>query len=306
MMKTKVLNFPDDLQALIDLALLSSKNNFHIYDLPYRMSSWAVDSTENGQLWFCDDQLAAWAILQSPFWSLDYVIHPEYEDVLFPVILDWADHQVNLLSGTPYNRSSWYIQIFSDQLNRITALEQAGYQSQSNVGEDSWSKVLLRRSNQPLEKKYLSKPSFIVRPLAGEYEVPAYVHLHQTVFGSKNMRVDWRTRILQLPHYQSDLDIVVQAPDGTLAAFCIGWIMEDIQGNPQGQIEPLGCHPNFRQFALGRVALCEVIDRLIQMGVQSIWVETDNYRDTAFRLYQSLGFEVVKQVMVFKKDFNKL
>ena len=284
MMKTRVLNFPDDIQSMIDLALLSRQNNFHLYDLPYRLSSWAMDSAENGQLWFCNDQLAAWAILQTPFWSLDYVIHPAYEEVLFPVILNWADHQANLLSGTPYHRPSWYTQVFSDQLNRIKVLEQTGYQSQSNLGEDSWSKVLMQRSNQALEKKHLPKPGFVVRPLAGEQEVQAYVHLHQTVFGSKNMCVAWRTRILQQPKYNPDLDIVVQAPDGNLAAFCIGWIMEDIKGNLQGQIEPLGCHPNYRHFALGRVALCEVMDRLIQRGVQSIWVETDNYRDTAFQI----------------------
>lgn len=208
-----------------------------------------------------------------------------------------------MLSGTPYNRPSWYVQVFYDQLNRIMALEQSGYQSQADMGEDSWSKVLMRRSSVPLEKKHLPKPGFIVRPLAGESEVSAYVKLHQTVFGSKNMQETWRFRILQQPHYRPNLDIVVQAPGGNLAAFCIGWIMEDIKGNLQGQIEPLGCHPNYRQFALGRVALCEVMDRLLQIGAQSIWVETDNYRDTAFRLYQSLGFEVEKQVMVFRKDF---
>ena len=303
MMKTKVLNFPDDIQPMIDLALLSRQNNFHIYDLPYRLSSWAVDSADNGQLWFENDQLVAWAILQTPFWSLDFVIHPAYENDLLPIILEWADQQATIILDSPFGRPSWYIHVFNDQFNRISVLEQVGYQSQSNVGEDSWSKVLMRRSKQALEKKHLPKPGFVVRPLAGEQEVQAYVHLHQTVFGSKNMREDWRSRILQQPQYQPNLDIVVQASDGNLAAFCIGWIMEDFEGNLQGQIEPLGCHPIYRHFALGRVALCEVMDRLIQMGAQSIWVETDNYRDTAFRLYQSMGFEVEKQVLVFRKDF---
>lgn len=303
MMKTKVLNFPDDIQYLIDLALLSRQNNFHLYDLTYRLSSWAMDSAENGLLWFYDGQLVAWAILQTPFWSLDFVIHPTYEKDLLPIILEWADQQAIIILDSPFGRPSWYIYVFNDQFDRIAALEKAGYQSQSNVGEDSWSKVLMWRSNQALEKKHLPKPGFVVRPLAGEKEVPAYVHLHQTVFGSKNMRLEWRTRFLQQPHYHPDLDIVVQAPEGTLAAFCIGWIMEDNHGNLQGQIEPLGCHPDFRHYALGRVALCEVIDRLIKMGVETISVETDNYRDTAFRLYQSVGFEVEKKVLVFRKDF---
>ena len=263
-----------------------------------------MDSVENGQLWFYDDQLVAWAELQTPFWSLDFVIHPSYEEDLLPIILEWADQKAQIVLDSPFGRPSWYIHVFNDQFDRIAALEKAGYQSQSNVGEDSWSKVLMRRSNQALEKKHIPKPGFVVRSLAGESEVSAYVKLHQVVFGSKNMQETWRFSILQQPQYNPNLDIVVQAPDGNLAAFCIGWIMQDLDGKLHGQIEPLGCHPKYRQFALGRIALCEVMDRLIQMGVQSIWVETDNYRDTAFRLYQSLGFEVEKQVLVFRKDFK--
>lgn len=305
MIKTRTIRYPDDIQSMIELALLASQNNLHIYDLPYRLSSWALDSPENGQIWFLDDEVVAWAILQTPFWSLDFVIHPAYSEDLLPIILSWADQKAQILHDSPFGHPSWYTQVFSDQTDRISALERAGYQSQSNVGENSWSKVFMHRSNQSLEKKYPPRTGFIVRPLAGEREVPAYVHLHQTVFGSNNMRLEWRKRILHQQHYHPDLDIVVQAPDGILAAFCIGWMIKDLMDNLQGQIEPLGCHPNFRQYALGRVALCEVIDRMIQQGVQSIWVETDNYRNTALRLYQSLGFEVVKNVLVFRKDFIK-
>ncbi len=111
--------------------------------------------------------------------------------------------------------------------------------------------------------------------------------------------------MLNLPEYQPDLDIVVEAPDGSLAAFCIGWMIKDNHGELHGQIEPLGCHPNFHQLALGRVALCEVLDRLLNKGVKSIWVETDNYRNTAFRLYRTFDFDVVREVFIFRKDFCK-
>jgi len=301
-MKTQSLSYPHEIPAMIDLALMSSQSTFHIFDLPYRLSSWALDSSMNAQLWYEGDQLIAWVILQTPFWSLDYVIHPQYEDICLPNILTWADQQAQLLLNSSYGRPVWYTQVFSDQINRIAHLESAGYRSQANVGEDSWSKVLMHRSNQPLEKKHLPKAGFTVRPLSGENEVTAYVQLHQTVFGTTNMQAAWRSRTLKQSNYTPDLDIVVQAPDGTLAAFCIGWIMQDKEGNIHGQIEPLGCHPKFRHFALGRVALCEVVDRMIHRGVHSIWVETDNYRDTAFRLYQSTGFAVNKQVLVFSKE----
>lgn len=302
-MRTKLINIQNDSQRMIQLACLSSQKNFHVYDLPYRLSSWALDSKENGQLWCKDDQLVAWAILQTPFWCVDYVIHPLFEESLFPIILDWVNQQAQSLINSPYGRPSWYCHVFRDQLNRISTLENNGYRSQENIGEDSWSKVLLRRFNHPLKIMYKPKLGYIVRPLAGNDEVPAYVQLHQTVFGSKNMQASWRSRILLNPQYFSDLDMVVESPDGRLVAFCIGWIMEDELKQLHGQIEPLGCHPDYRHLALGRVALCEVVNRLLKRGVNSIRVETDNYRDTAFRLYQSFDFEVDRDVLIFRKDF---
>ena len=302
---TQPINIHSDLAEMLQLALLSPQSNFRCFDLPYRLSSCASDSDENGQLWYKDDQLIAWAILQTPFWALDFCIHPEYEEDMLPIILKWTDQKATALFDTQCGRSAWYAQIFSDQNERMHALEEAGYRNQVDVGEDSWSKVLLQRSNQPLWKKYPPPSGFTIRPLVGELEVPAYVDLHQTVFDSKNMTIEWRSRMLNLPQYQPDLDIVVESPDGTLAAFCIGWITQDIHGDWHGQIEPLGCHPNFRQFALGRVALCEVMHRMLSKGVRSIWVETDNYRNTAFRLYRSFDFEVVREVFIFRKNFCK-
>lgn len=48
------------------------------------------------------------------------------------------------------------------------------------------------------------------------------------------------------------------------------------------------------------MALTEVMARLQALGAQTIYVETDNDRDTAFRLYQSVGFEVFQEVLVYK------
>jgi ribosomal protein S18 acetylase RimI-like enzyme len=301
---TRPIQTTSDLGDMIHLALLSPQDNFRCFDLPYRLCSWALDSAENGNLWFQDDQLIAWAILQSPFWALDICIHPDLEKVLAPIILKWVDQKAPALLCTHFGRPSWYVQTFSDQIERIHALEGAGYRNHIHEGEDSWIKLLMQRSNHPIGKKYPPPPGFTVRPLLGELEVPAYVDLHQTVFGSKNMTIEWRSRMLNLPQYQPDLDIVVEAPEGTLAAFCIGWMILDDQSELHGQIEPLGCHPNFRQFALGRVALSEVLERLVNKGAKYIWVETDNYRNTAFRLYRSFDFDVIREVFIFRKDFS--
>jgi mycothiol synthase len=283
------------------LARQFADHNLHVIDLPYRLSSWALDDPENVRLWFDESQrLLAWAALQTPFWTIDYVCAPESEAQLQPEILAWADQRAREIANTAFGRPAWFVMAFSGQKERIRDLEQAGFQCQADVGEDSWSKVLMRRPGQTPLKSYPLRAGFTVRPLAGEKEVPDYVALHQSVFESKNMTVEWRRRTLQHPAYRPELDIVVAAPDRQLVAFCIGWFDEDSR---TGHIEPLGCHQDFRKYALGRVALAEGLRRLQALGAQYIFVETDNYRNTAFRLYESFGFQVIQDVLVYRKDY---
>jgi len=52
-----------------------------------------------------------------------------------------------------------------------------------------------------------------------------------------------------------------------------------------------------------RVALCEVLQRLVDHGVKQIFVETDNYRNTALGLYEFFRFKVIEQVLIFRKDY---
>lgn len=277
-------------------------DNLHVEDSPYRLSSWALDDPENTGLWFDEGQhLVAWAVIQSPFWTIDYAFHPDAESNLHAEILSWADQRARAVLNTSYGRPAWFIMVFSGQANRIHDLENAGFKCQSDVGDDSWSKVLMRRSSQTPVKVYEPRSGFTVRPLRGEKEVKDYVELHQSVFESKNMTTEWRRRTLQHPDYKPDLDLVVESPGGRLAAFCICWFNEH---SLEGHVEPLGSHKDFRQYGLGRVALSEGLRRLQSLGARNIHVETDNYRNTALRLYESFDFHVVQDVLVYRKDYE--
>jgi ribosomal protein S18 acetylase RimI-like enzyme len=280
------------------------ENNLHIIDLPYRLSSWALDDPENVGLWFDENQkLVAWATLQSPFWTIDYVCHPEHEPRLHQEILSWADQRTHATRSTIYERPAWFVMVFSGQTNRIRDLENGGFKCQSDVGDNSWSKVLMRRSVQTPVKVYEPRQGFKVRALQGEKEVENYVELHQSVFESKNMTTDWRRRTLKHPDYIPELDIVVESSDGRLVAFCICWFNKD---SMTGHVEPLGSHKDFRPYALGRVAFSEGLQRLQALGAQNIFVETDNYRNTAFRLYEAFDFKVIQNVLVYRKDYGDM
>ena len=55
---------------------------------------------------------------------------------------------------------------------------------------------------------------------------------------------------------------------------------------------------------MGRAILSEGIRRLQAQGTQAIYVETDNYRDEAFLLYESVGFRAQHDVLVYRKDYD--
>jgi mycothiol synthase len=293
-----------DKLRMASLAQAFPASHLHTVDLPYRLSSWGLDESENTQLWeTAKGALMGWVVLQTPFWTIDCACHPAVESKLFPEMLAWAGQRAEEIVETPYGHPTWFVNVFATQAGRIQALEEAGFANQTEVGEDSWSKVLMQRSADPI-RQYPAPKGFTIRPLAGVGEAAAYVALHQETFGSKNMTVAWRFRTLQHPAYSPDLDIVVAAPDGRLGAFCIGWLMRGEDGVLIGQIEPLGCRPDFRGYALGRLALAEVLRRMQALEVRSILVETDNYRNTALALYESLGFRIIQGVVVFRKNYG--
>ena len=294
-----------DIQAMMALARLAPGENLHIIDLPYRLSSWALDHPGTVGLWVnAEGQLLAWAVLQTPFWTLDCVCHPDSGESLHRRVLAWADARALAVLDTPAGHPRWFVTVFSDQAGRLRDLEEAGFASQADVGEDSWSKVLLCRPAEMPVPGYSLPAGFEIRPLAGEQEVEAYVGLHRAVFGSRNMTAAWRARTLRCPEYQADLDLVAVAPDGRLAAFCVCWLDANLAEGPGGQIEPLGVHPDLRNLGLGQAILSECLRRLSFRGANRVYVETDQSRNVALGLYEALGFRPVRDVLVYRKDYG--
>jgi ribosomal protein S18 acetylase RimI-like enzyme len=294
-----------DQHLMIALAHTDPTVNLHVSDLPYRLSSWAFDDLDNVGIWVDErDQLVAWAVLQTPFWAVDYVMRSDAPIQLHQHLLTWADHRAQAARGMASARPKWFINVFSDQQQRIADLEAAGWACQANVGDDSWSKVFMVRSLDSAPPDASIPTGFTIRPLGGPSEVAAYVALHRAIFESESMTAAWRHSTLQQPAYVPTLDLVAVAPDGRLAAFCVCWF--DAVGptdRPCGQIEPLGVHADVRGHGLGRAMLTEGLQRLHQHGAQDVVLETDDYRNDAFALYEAAGFQVTRNVLVYRKDY---
>lgn len=293
-----------DVRAMVALAQAFPEDNLHVADLPYRLSSWALDDPANVGLWVdAGGQLLAWAVLQTPFWTIDYAYHPRADPNVHRHILSWAEHRARHALGTRSGRPSWFVMVLAGQTDRSRDLEEAGFVSQAHVAEDPWSKILLQRAADLPVADCALPAGFAIRPLAGDDEVAAYVRLHRAVFGSKNMTTAWRRRILRRAEYRPDLDLVAVAPDGRLAAFCICWL-SSASGAPSGQIEPLGVHQVYRELGVGQAILSEGLRRLYRGGAKTVRVETDKDRSAALGLYRAMGFRPLQDVLVYRRDFG--
>jgi len=288
-----------------ELVYAHPQDNLHIVDLPYRLSSWALDAAYNLGLWEDErGELLAWAVLQTPFWAIDYAFRATAPDETHHQILDWADTQARLHRGTLYSHPSWYVNVYDWQKSRQQDLEAHGFVSVADWGAESWTKVLLRHTRQHSLPTHSLPSGCTIRPLQGAEEVAAYVGLHRAVFESENMTTAWRLRTLEHADYEPKLDLVAVDPQGQLAGFCVCWFAPSgIDGRPTGQIEPLGVRADMRGQGLGRAILSEGVRRLYRHGAEHVVVETDNYRNAAFNLYKAAGFENFQNVLVYRKDY---
>jgi GNAT superfamily N-acetyltransferase len=215
--------------------------------------------------------------------------------------LGWAINHQRAEAAATGERRSLYATSRADDATRIARIERHGFVP------DSWHDVhLVRDLSEPIPEPALP-PGFTIRPLDGERDVDAYVTMHRTAFGTNRMTAEWRRATLCDPHYEADLDLVVVAPDGTLAAFCVCWITPPLPsrgGSRVAQVEPMGVQPNYRRLGLGRALLHDGFRRARELGADRMEVDAFSFSEPALRAYESVGFRRLYDEQVFVREFS--
>jgi mycothiol synthase len=150
---------------------------------------------------------------------------------------------------------------------------------------------------------------FTLRQTNAEVDTTAWVELYNQSFvdhwSHHPMTVAEANHWLTSPTYNSALDLVAIAPDGTFAAFCYSEI--DLEHNARagrklGGVHLLGTRRGFRRIGLGRAILLESLNRLKAIGMDTARLGVDTQNPSgARRLYESIGFCPVMTGIVFEK-----
>lgn len=227
-------------------------------------------------------KISAYALLISD--SLVFDTLPALQMELGPEIIRWAMGMgIDVL----------YSNCLESNLPRQTLLQSQGF-----ARTDDFSLRYSRSLGDPIPAPELP-PGFSIRPLKGESEAPAAAELHRAAFQSDYMTTDRRLAIMRTSTYLPELDLVVVAPDGRLAAYTIGGI--DPATNT-GSTDPVGTHPDFQRQGLARAVLLACMQKLRQRGVETVQLGTSGDNPSMQKTAESVGFRMVSKTLWYYKN----
>ena len=110
---------------------------------------------------------------------------------------------------------------------------------------------------------------------------------------------EYHTFTTQSPSYRSDIDLVAEAPDGSLAANA-GMIYDE--DNRFGLFEPVCTHPDHLRKGLASTLMFEGLHRVRDLGATDLYVGTGD-QVAANALYETIGFTEVYKGYYWRKLF---
>lgn len=243
-------------------------------------------------------KLVAYAILgEDP--SFDCQVLPEYEwSGIEAEAMAWADTRLAELRKRDAKR--WGGKLVSgarqDNARRIAFLEQHGFRYSGEFAEVN----LMRSLDQPIPESALPT-GCQVRALAEASDTSDRAGAERDVWlpwTVGNVSDEDYARLMRLPGYHRELDVVAVAPDGIIGAYVNCWI-DPV--NRIGDFGPVGARAAYRRQGLTRAVLLEGLRRLKARGMDRVCVSTGVSNTPALCLYESVGFRIVNKYLDYVK-----
>lgn len=258
--------------------------NMHLGDVAWRFNrSNQFQPTEAIQIWEHEqsDEIAGLGWYTAAHYGVDLLVANEYRGIgLEKRILTWAEQKLRQIPFEKRGHAEVKVQVFEWDKEREQSLSQAGYRR--DMFHYTWFHYDLAVQ---LESPVLPA-GFTIRPV-NQQEAAARAELHNLAFFTDDVTQDSYLRVMNSAAYRPELDIVAVAPDGTLAAFALGWINPVLQS---GLFEPVGTHPEFRRLGLAKAVILAGMRQMRAAGMCLALVYTESPNLQAQKLYLSAGF----------------
>ena len=139
---------------------------------------------------------------------------------------------------------------------------------------------------------------YTIRHVQGETDLEPRVAAHRSAFHPSRMTVEKHRAVMASPTYRPELDLMVVAPDGTVAACTIVWFDEV---NRMGIFEPVACHKEYQRRGLASAVMVEGLRRLSALGAQVAHVNSWRDDSSGAMLYRALGFTATGRIFAWEK-----
>lgn len=257
---------------------------------------------DNTRLWFdAADRLVGFAFVDH-YQNLRFEFDPQ---VLSPgieaEIVAWGVDCIRRVMQATGESFTLDASCREDDTGYIALLERHGF-----IQEALRSVHMVRSLYDPIPAPHLPA-GFSIRHVTGEHEVDALVALHRAAFGTEHMTVEERLAMMRVPDYELELDLVVVAPDGRLAAYCMVSISKEENartGRNEGYTDPVATHPDFQRRGLARALLLTGLRALQQRGIDTACLGTSSENVAMQRTAQAAGFRVQSTTLWFSKPVS--
>jgi ribosomal protein S18 acetylase RimI-like enzyme len=227
------------------------------------------------RLWSDDGESVAWSWHEPPelewhVWTGDGTRDAEVFAAIVDAALDEArDGELGVFASDDHDAA-------------IAALRDRGFEPAGRQ-LTQWH----HRAGDPLAPAALPD-GYRIRGLRGPEEFAARVALHRAAFPASRLTVEKYERLLTVPHYRLEDDLVVEATDGSLASYALAWLDPD---GRVGELEPVGTRPDEQRRGLSRAVVTAAVERLYDRGATVVQVYSDAAEAPAEALYPAVGFE---------------
>jgi mycothiol synthase len=225
-------------------------------------------------------------------------LHPDFRHLEADMIA-WAEAHLSapVDASDPGKGTQLQLFVFEYDAPRRRLLEARGYE------KTPWGGVTrrLRLGNWPLPTPVIAEGYTLRTTRPGdERDFQGVADLLNAAFNRTfHTAGDYRAFTTHSPSYRHDLDLLAEAPDGTLAAL-VGVTYDAL--NRRGIFEPVCTHPDHRRRGLAQALMFEGLHRLKALGATDVYVGTGD-AVAANALYESVGFTEAYHGYIWQKVF---
>jgi mycothiol synthase len=296
----------DDLKRMLDLLIVGRKAKngtyyIHAGDLSYWLYYMDPDQELINHTYVWENperggELDGWALLTPNWRTFDVFVNPDLRgSPKAEAMYRWAEERIAEIAASLGKREIFTIWIIEHDQVMAAYLKGRDFECfhEHHI-------QMMRSLGENLPQPKLPE-GYKVRHVFGEREAELRAAASYASFQSS---MPWKSyvsryhKFMRSPGYNAENELVVAAPDGRIASFCIIWLDKE---NKVGLFEPVGTHPDFQRMELGKALMLTGLQHMQAQGMQTAIVNTDHDNLAALGLYRSAGFQASNRLLTYVK-----